>query len=79
MATASTGDRADRLAGLASTLTATAGVVQNTASGTVTAGEFTGASATITWIYALVNPLQCLTPGGLTTQDGTILVQIAGI
>ncbi|WP_018680712.1 hypothetical protein [Actinokineospora enzanensis] len=67
------------LTGLASTLTATGGIVQNTATGTVTAGEFTGASATIAWIYALVNPLQCLAPGGLTTQDGTILLQINGI
>ncbi|WP_026422287.1 hypothetical protein [Actinokineospora inagensis] len=64
--------------GLASELTSTGGLVQNTATGTVTAGEFTGASASIAWIYLLVNPLQCLSPG-LTSQDGTILVQIAGI
>ncbi|SES47895.1 hypothetical protein [Actinokineospora terrae] len=67
------------LTGIVGTLTATGGIVQNTATGTVTSGEFTGASATISWIYALVNPLLCLMPGGLTTQDGTILVQIAGI
>ncbi|GAA2997358.1 hypothetical protein [Actinokineospora diospyrosa] len=67
------------LTGLVGTLTATGGIVQNTATGTVTAGEFTGASATITWIYALVNPLLCLTTGGLTTQDGTILLQITGV
>ncbi|WP_131740974.1 hypothetical protein [Actinomadura roseirufa] len=66
------------LTGLVSELTATGGIVQNIATGTVTAGEFTGAAAAITWAYPLVNPLQCLAPGGLTTQNGTILVQITG-
>ncbi|WP_283136101.1 hypothetical protein [Rhizohabitans arisaemae] len=67
------------LTGLLSTLTATGGIVQNTAAGTVTAGQFTGATAVITWAYLLVNPLQCLTPGGLTAQDGTIVLQITGL
>ncbi|MBB5868085.1 hypothetical protein F4553_001464 [Allocatelliglobosispora scoriae] len=66
------------LTGLVGVLTATGGIVQNTATGTVTAGEFNGATAVITWIYALVNPLQCLMPGGLTTQDGTIVLQVTG-
>ncbi|ROO87671.1 hypothetical protein EDD29_5298 [Actinocorallia herbida] len=56
-----------------------AALLQNTAVGTVTAGEFTGATAVITWIYPLANPLQCLMPGGLTVQDGTIAVQITGL
>ena len=67
------------LTGLVGELTVTAGVLQNAATGTVTAGEFTGAAATITWIYPLVDPLLCLMPGGLTTQDGSILVQIIGL
>ncbi|WP_132115981.1 hypothetical protein [Actinocrispum wychmicini] len=67
------------LTGLVNELTATGGIVQNIAVGTVTAGEFTGAAATITYAYPLVNTLQCLAPGGLTSQDGTILVQIIGV
>lgn len=67
------------LTGLIGELTATAGIVQNTATGTVTAGEFTGATAVISWVYVLVNPLLCLLPGGLAAQDGTILVQITGV
>ncbi|ROO87797.1 hypothetical protein EDD29_5439 [Actinocorallia herbida] len=71
--------RTSTLTGLIGTLTNTAGILQNTAVGTVTAGEFTGATAVITWIYPLVNPLQCLLPGGLTVQDGTTALQITGL
>jgi hypothetical protein len=67
------------LTGLVSELTSTGSILQNTATGTVTAGAFTGAAAVITTAYLVVNPLQCLLPGGLTTQNGTILIQITGI
>ncbi|WP_439679310.1 hypothetical protein [Embleya sp. MST-111070] len=60
-------------------LTSTAGVLQVIGTGTITSGEFTGATAVLTWIYALVNPLQCLAPGGLTTHNGTLIAQITGL
>ncbi|MFD8933683.1 hypothetical protein ACFV0R_00220 [Streptomyces sp. NPDC059578] len=66
------------VSGLVYATTTTAGITQTTGTGTVTAGEFTGATGVLTWIYALVNPLPCLTPGGLTSQNGTVLAQIIG-
>lgn len=66
------------VASLTFELTSTAGIVQNTGTGTIVAGEFTGATAAIAWIYVLVNPLQCLA-GGMTVQNGTIIAQITGI
>lgn len=66
------------LNGLVGEETITDGILQDTATGTVIAGEFDGASATINWTY-LVNPLACLSPGGLTTLNGTVLVQITGL
>ena len=64
------------LSSVVSELTVTGGILQETVTATVTAGEFSGGAAVITWAYPLIDPLQCLAPGGLTTQDGTILVQI---
>lgn len=58
--------------------TVTGGITQTTGTGTVTAGEFTGDIGVITWAFVLVNPLLCLQPGGLTTQNGTIVAQIIG-
>lgn len=66
------------LNGLAGEETITDGILQDTATGTVIAGEFDGATAVINWTY-LVNPLSCLSPGGLTTLNGTVLVQITGL
>ncbi|MER6241498.1 hypothetical protein ABT185_36650 [Streptomyces clavifer] len=66
------------VSGLTYVTTVTAGITQTTGTGTVTAGRFTGAVGVLTWVYALVNPLLCLTPGGLTGQNGTILAQIIG-
>ncbi|MEU5693329.1 hypothetical protein [Actinosynnema sp. NPDC020468] len=71
--------RTSTLTGLVGELTSTGSLLQNTATGTVAAGEFTGAAAVITWTYLTPNPLQCLLPGGVSTQDGTILVQITGV
>lgn len=59
--------------------TVTAGITQTTGTGTVTAGEFTGDTGLITWAYVLVNPLLCLAPGGLTTQNGSIVAEIIGV
>ncbi|MEO3973613.1 hypothetical protein [Streptomyces sp. CAU 1734] len=70
--------RSSTISGLTYVTTTTAGITQTTGTGTVTAGEFTGATGVLTWIQALVNPLLCLTPGGLTSQNGTILAQITG-
>ncbi|MFI6585639.1 hypothetical protein [Embleya sp. NPDC050493] len=63
-------------AALTYVLTVTGGILQTVGTGTVTSGEFTGATAVFVWAYALVNPLQCLAPGGLTSHGGTITVQI---
>jgi hypothetical protein len=47
--------------------------------GTVTSGQFAGADVTIIWVYIVPNPLQCATSGGITTQTGTIALQITGL
>lgn len=47
--------------------------------GTVSSGEFAGADATATWIYPVLNPLLCLTSPGLTSQSGTVIVEITGL
>jgi len=60
-------------------LTSTAGIVQETGTGTITSGEFTGDTAVFTWVYPLVNPLLCLVPGGVTGQNGTLIIQITGV
>jgi hypothetical protein len=58
-------------------LTATGGTVQETGTGTITAGEYTGTTAVFAWAY-LSDPLQCLAPGGLTVQNGIVTAQITG-
>ncbi|WP_437686095.1 hypothetical protein [Sorangium sp. So ce176] len=60
-------------------LTVTGGILQTVGTGTITAGQFTGATAVFTWVYPIVNPLLCLTPGGLTTHDGIITAVITGV
>lgn len=44
--------------------------------GTVTAGEFIGGDATVVWTYPVLDPLQCLTSQGLTSQSGTVTLEI---
>jgi hypothetical protein len=48
------------------------GTEQVTGVGTVTAGQFTGATAVIVWIYPVIDPQQCQTQQGLTTQNGVL-------
>ncbi len=55
------------------------GIEQVTGTGEITSGEFAGGTAVFTWIYPLVNPLLCLVPGGVTGQDGVLLIQITGL
>lgn len=55
------------------------GVEQVTGTGTVASGEFTGANATFVWNYVVPDPLQCATPGGVTTQVGTLTAQLSGL
>ncbi|MFE0023317.1 hypothetical protein, partial [Amycolatopsis sp. NPDC059021] len=55
------------------------GVQQYTGTGTVTSGEFTGDTAVFTWAYLVPSPLDCLAPGGLTSQDGTVVGNITGL
>jgi hypothetical protein len=52
------------------------GTEQVTGTGTVTTGKFQGGNATIIWLYPVLNPLQCATSQGLTTQTGTLTAQI---
>lgn len=47
--------------------------------GTVASGEFAGDDATVVWLYPVLNPLQCLTSQGLTSQSGTVSVEIVGL
>ncbi|HWO19958.1 MAG TPA: hypothetical protein VNO30_14325 [Kofleriaceae bacterium] len=62
------------------TLTATDVIIgateQVTAVGTVTSGLFTGGTITIVWLYPILNPLLCATPQGVTSQSGTVALQI---
>lgn len=59
--------------------TITDGIQQYIGTGTVTSGEFTGDTAVFTWAYLVPSPLDCLAPGGLTTQDGTVIADITGL
>ncbi|WP_131736112.1 hypothetical protein [Actinomadura roseirufa] len=59
--------------------TVVAGVQQYVGTGTVTSGEFNGDTAVFTWAYLPPSPLNCLAPGGLTSQDGTVTAVIAGL
>lgn len=59
--------------------TVVGGVQQYVGTGTVASGEFAGDTAVFTWAYALVNPLDCLAPGGLASQDGTVVGDITGV
>jgi hypothetical protein len=52
------------------------GTEQVTGVGTVTSGEFAGGAVTIVWLYPVLNPLQCLTSQGVTSQSGTVTAQI---
>lgn len=54
------------------------GSEQVTAVGTVTSGEFAGDDVTIVWVYAVLNPLQCMTSQGVTSQSGIVTVEIVG-
>jgi hypothetical protein len=56
-----------------------AGQTVNTGVGTVTAGEFTGDTATAQFVDAQLNPAQCLTQQGVTSQSGTSTLQILGL
>ena len=52
------------------------GTEQVTGTGTVISGEFQGGNATIVWLYPVLNPLQCLTSPGVTSQSGPVTAQI---
>ena len=54
------------------------GTEQVTLVGTVTSGEFTGAAATFVAIFPAPNPLACLSSPGITSQSGTLTVEIIG-
>ena len=54
------------------------GTEQATFVGTVTSGEFTGAAVTFVAIFPAPNPLACLSSPGITSQSGTIAVEIIG-
>lgn len=59
--------------------TIVAGVQQYIGTGTVASGEFAGDTAVVTWVYTVASPLDCLAPGGLTSQNGTVIVEITGV
>jgi len=51
------------------------GVENVTGIGTVTSGEFLGATGTFVWVYTVPDPLLCLTTG-VTSQSGTLVATI---
>jgi hypothetical protein len=55
--------------------TIAAGIENVTGTGTVTSGEFTGATGTFVWVYTVPIPLLCLTTG-VTSQSGTLAAAI---
>ncbi len=55
--------------------TIAAGIENVTGIGTVTSGEFPGATGTFVWVYTVPNPLLCLTTG-VTSQSGTLVATI---
>jgi hypothetical protein len=52
------------------------GTEQVTGTGSVISGAFQGGNATIVWLYPVLNPLQCLTSQGVTSQSGPLTAQI---
>lgn len=52
------------------------GTEQVTGAGPVISGAFQGGNATIVWAYPVLNPLQCLTSQGVTSQSGPLTAQI---
>jgi hypothetical protein len=55
------------------------GTEQVTGAGTVTAGEFTSATVILVWVYPVLNPLQCASAQGVTSQSGTLTAQITSL
>ncbi len=55
------------------------GTEQVTGTGPVISGEFQGGNATIVWLYPVLNPLQCLTSQGVTSQSGPVTAQITAV
>jgi hypothetical protein len=55
------------------------GTEQVTLEGTVTSGEFTGAVVTLVDVYPVLNPLQCLTSQGVTSQSGMVTLEIVSL
>src|SRR5579872_809 len=53
------------------------GTEQVTGTGPVTSGEFKHGTAVIIWAYPVLNLSACSTPGGLTSQTGSLIAQIA--
>ncbi|MER6237704.1 hypothetical protein ABT185_16820 [Streptomyces clavifer] len=68
-----------RIAFIETEATVVAGVQQYVGTGTVTSGEFNGGTAVFTWAYLPPSPLNCLAPGGLTSQDGTVIASITSL
>ena len=47
-----------------------------TSVGTVTSGELTGGTVTIVWAYPVLDPTLCASSQGVTSQSGTVALQI---
>jgi hypothetical protein len=61
------------------TVNSAGGTVIVIAEGTITAGQFTGAAAVITWTWPAPNPLACLSAPGVTQLTGVTTVQITSL
>jgi hypothetical protein len=60
-------------------VTSVGGTVIVVAEGAITAGQFTGATAVITWTWPAPNPLACLSAQGVANLAGVSTVQITSL
>ncbi len=61
------------------TVTSVGGTIILVFNATVTAGQFTGATAVITWTWPAPNPVACLSAQGLTSIAGVGTIQITSL
>jgi hypothetical protein len=61
------------------TVTSVGGTIIVTAEGTITSGQFTGATAVVTWTWPEPNPVACLSAPGVTQLAGVTTLQIISL
>jgi hypothetical protein len=61
------------------TVTSVGGTIIVAAQGTITTGQFTGATAVLTYTWPAPNPLACLNTSGVTQLSGVTTLQITSL